>query len=154
MMGRVFHRVFEGISNGLITKGNVEHKILEILRNEVLSDNSIDRMRGVILTDLSRLEQAGYLSDIIAPRENAYAELPFILELGQSIYKGRIDRVIIEEGIAHIYDYKTYPVSEDEMKDISKRYDFQLDIYKKAVEKLFQVKAKGYLFFTHEQKLL
>ncbi|MBF0558340.1 MAG: UvrD-helicase domain-containing protein [Nitrospirae bacterium] len=154
IIGRAFHRVFEGISRGLITKDNQEQKILEILRNEVLFDDSIDRMLSIIVTDLSRLETSGHISEIIMPRGNAYAELPFVLELGQSIYKGRIDRVIVRDGLAHIYDYKTYPVSEEDMKALYKQYAFQLNIYKKAAEQLFNVKAKGYLFFTHEQKIM
>jgi len=154
IMGSALHRVFEGISRGLITQDNQEHRILEILRSEVLFDDSIQRMLNVIRTDLSRLEAAGYIRDIIMPRDNAYAELPFVLELGQSIYKGRIDRLIIRDGVAHVYDYKTYPVSEEEMKDLYEQYSFQLNLYKKAAGQLFNLKAEGYLFFTHEQKIM
>ncbi len=153
-LGRAFHTVFEGMSKGSITNGNLGEKLMEILKNEVLTDDKAGRMRDLILSDLKRLGDTGYLRDIILPRENSYAELPFILELGHSIFKGRIDRIIIKDNIAHVYDYKTYPISEKEIPELSARYSFQMDIYKKAVGKLFSMKTRGYLFFTHELRII
>ncbi len=165
VLGRAFHRVFEGISKGIITRDNLEAKTTAVLKNEVLSDRNADKMRGIVLADMERLYEAGYVKDIIERRGNSYSELPFILDTGSRIYKGRIDRVIIKSGqeaignrqgdrVAHVYDYKTYPVSEKEISDIVKKYSFQMDIYKKAVERLFAVEAKGYIFFTHELKIV
>ena len=48
------------------------------------------------------------------PRKDSFAELPFILEAGDSVYSGRIDRVIIKDNVYNIYDYKTFPVKEKE----------------------------------------
>ncbi|MBI5213044.1 MAG: UvrD-helicase domain-containing protein, partial [Nitrospirae bacterium] len=158
VLGRAFHRIFEGMSKGIITRDNLEAKTTAVLKNEVLSDRNADKMKGIVLADMERLYEAGYAKDIIERMENSYSELPFILDTGNRIYKGRIDRVIIKSGqedkIAYVYDYKTYPVSEKEIPDIVKKYSFQIDIYKKAVERLFAVKAKGYIFFTHELKIV
>lgn len=180
ILGRAFHRLFEGISKGLIMLDNLENKTMDILKNEVLSDKDVERMKGIVLSNVERLSEGGYLKEIIMPRENSYAELPFVFELGNRVYKGRIDRVIIKdrqggnvhregqessskgqiEGnrgrqrIAFIYDYKTYPISEDEIPELVDKYSFQMDIYKKAVERLFSIRAKSYIFFTHEPRLV
>lgn len=160
VLGRAFHRIFEGISKGHITMDNLKNKTMDILKNEVLSDADADNMKNIILQDFKKLDESGHLKDIILPREDSYAELPFVLDIGSRIYKGRIDRLIIKKGrsqedkIAYIYDYKTYPISEEEISELMERYFFQMDIYKKAVERLFSVKAKSYIFFTHEPRLV
>jgi ATP-dependent helicase/nuclease subunit A len=165
VIGRAFHRIFEGISKGNITMDNLEKKAEDVLKNEVLSDKDAGKMKDIILSDLKRLDGTDYLRDIIMPLENSYAELPFVMDSGNRIYKGRIDRLIIKEGqgakgkgqgdrIAYIYDYKTYPISEDEIEELKKKYFFQMDIYRKAVERLFSVKARSYIFFTHEPRLV
>lgn len=159
VLGRAFHRIFEGISKGHITMDGLKDKATDILKNEVLSDADADNMRNAILLDFKKLDVSGHLKDIILPREDSYAELPFVLDMGSRIYKGRIDRLIIKEGqegdkIAYIYDYKTYPILEEEIPELMKRYFPQMDIYKKAVERLFSVKARSYIFFTHEPRLV
>lgn len=154
VLGRAFHRVFEGLSKGSIVLETLEGKMSEILRGEVLSDSRMEKLKSVLLSDLERLDRAGLLEEIILPREHSYAELPFLLEQGRFMYKGRIDRVIIRGEIAHIYDYKTYPVAEQEIPELSARYFFQLDLYRKAVESLFQVRTKACLFLTHEARII
>jgi ATP-dependent helicase/nuclease subunit A len=179
VLGRAFHRIFEGLSKGYITMDTLEDKTIDVLKNEVLSDIDAYNMKDAILSDFKKLDESGHLKDIILPQENSYAELPFILDVGSKIYKGRIDRVIIkkvrsqesgvrsqEDKIAYIYDYKTYPVSEEEIPELMERYSFQMDIYKKAVERLFntnpvrkdglsnRTKVASYIFFTHELKLV
>ncbi len=154
VLGRAFHRLFEGISKGFIKIESIEKKTMDILKNEVLSDKDADRMKSIILLNIEKLSAGDYFKEIIMPQGNSYAELPFVLELGSGVYKGRIDRVIIKDDTAFIYDYKTYPISEDEMPELIERYSFQMDVYRKAVEKLFSVKAKSYIFFTHEPRLV
>jgi len=158
VLGRAFHRIFEGISKRHITMDNLKNKTTDVLKNEVMSDADVDNMKNVILLDFKKLDESGHLKDIILPQEDSYAELPFVLDMGSRIYKGRIDRLIIKEGqgdkIAYIYDYKTYPISEEEIPELMERYFFQMDIYKKAVERLFSVKARSYIFFTHEPRLV
>ncbi|HEX8948481.1 MAG TPA: 3'-5' exonuclease, partial [Dissulfurispiraceae bacterium] len=154
VLGRALHRVFEGLSKGNISAGSLESRMAAILRSEMVQEGDLERIKGIVLSGMERLEKAGYLADIIMPQEHSYAELPFILELGKSVFKGRIDRVIIRDNVAHIYDYKTYPVAESELPMLASRYSFQMNINRKAAERLFSLETKGYLFFTHEPKLL
>lgn len=154
ILGRAFHRLFEGLSKAMITPGNIEEKILFILRNETVPDRTIIAMRDIIISDIQGLKENGYLKDIISPLENSFSELPFTLQKGDRIYRGRIDRVIVKDGIASVYDYKTYPVSEAEIPELKERYSFQMKIYREATERLFSVKARAYLFFTHESMIV
>ncbi len=158
ILGRAFHRVFEGMSKGYITMNNMGDKITSIVRHETLLDNNLDRMRNIILSDIKKLDDAGYLKDIVLPKDNSYAEFPFVFETGSRIYKGRVDRVIIKkcqnERIAYIYDYKTYPVQEDEVPWLLENYSFQMKIYREAIERIFSLKTEAYLFFTHKTSLV
>lgn len=154
ILGRAFHRLFEGISKAATAFSNIKTKIPSILRNESVSDKVTDTMKDLIMSDVQRLHEAGHLREIIMPQENSFAELPFVLQRGSRVYRGRIDRVILKGNTALVYDYKTYPVSESELKELSERYSSQMEIYKDAVEKLFSMNTEAYLFFTHESRLI
>jgi ATP-dependent helicase/nuclease subunit A len=154
VLGRAFHRIFEGISNGSIDIMQPDKRIIDSLRAEICPEASIPRMKDIVMTDIKRLEDSGLMKEIILPQDNSYAELPFVHEHGRRVYKGRIDRVIIRDGVAFIYDYKTYPIREKDIPEILQRYSFQLDIYRRAAERLFSVKAKAYIFFTHEARVV
>lgn len=153
ILGRVFHNLFEGLSRSLISINHIEERIDSLIRQETTSKHAIEIMKNIIFEDLKNMKDSGLFEEIIMPRDNAFAELPFILQRGDRVYKGRIDRVIIENGIARIYDYKTYPITEKEIPELKERYSFQLQLYREAVERIFSVKTEGYLFFTHELKL-
>lgn len=154
VLGRVFHRLFEGISKSGIDPKNLEAKITGILRNETASDRDLLTMKDTVLPVMERLETSGLFKEIILPCEGSFAELPFILQRGKRVYKGRIDRVLIRDGIATIYDYKTYPVQPDEISGIIRRYSFQMEIYREAVERLFRVSTSSYLFLTNKPELV
>ncbi|HXX57686.1 MAG TPA: 3'-5' exonuclease, partial [Thermodesulfovibrionales bacterium] len=154
ILGRSFHRLFEGISKGAVDMGSVETKILDILRSETMSDGALGAMKEIILSDIRKLDVSGYLREIILPRDQSFAELPFILERDDTIYRGRIDRVIIRGAAALLYDYKTYPVKDAEIPGLREHYSFQMNIYRQAVENLFNLRTRAYLFFTHERKLV
>ncbi len=70
------------------------------------------------------------------------------------IYTGRIDRVIKKNGLFNVYDYKTFPVKEEETAYLMKEYAVQLDIYAKAVKKLFDTeKVKSFIVFTNSGEI-
>jgi ATP-dependent exoDNAse (exonuclease V) beta subunit len=72
-----------------------------------------------------------------------------MLQKGKTVFRGRIDRVIVKDNIAHIYDYKTFPVKEKELPELIDKYRFQMDLYREATEKILKMKSKSYLLFTH-----
>ncbi len=154
ILGRIFHRLFEEVSKGILTPEGVNERTLSLLKNEFLSDEDIQKLSGIVLTDFQSLKVNGHLNNIILPRGNSFAELPFILQKGSAVFRGRIDRVIIENNIAVIYDYKTFPVKDEDMTLLSEKYRFQMDIYKEAAGKILSLKTKAYLLFTHRGLLI
>lgn len=152
-LGRIFHSLFEAISKGLIEINDADRKIDALIRAETASPELAGIMKEIIKKDLDNLKRSGLLDEIIMPRDNSYTELPFVLQRNDKIYKGRIDRIIIDGNLAHIYDYKTYPVSEKEFPELKNKYAFQLQLYREATERLFSLKTEAFLFFTHEQKI-
>jgi ATP-dependent helicase/nuclease subunit A len=154
VLGRIFHSLFEGISRSIITLENLDQRLDEIIRKETISPDSRRTMKDIVEKDIMRLIDHGLLEKIVMPRDNSFAELPFILQKGNKVYKGRIDRIIIDEDIARIYDYKTYPVSEKEIPELIEKYSFQLQLYREATERIFSLRTEAYLFFTHELKIV
>ena len=154
ILGRIFHRIFEELSKGILTPEGIDERVLSLLKNEFLSDEDIQKLSSIVLTDFQSLKINGHLNNIILPRENSFAELPFILQKGNAVFRGRIDRVIIENNIAVIYDYKTFPVKDEDVPLLSEKYRFQMDIYTEAVSKILSMKTKAYLLFTHRGLLV
>lgn len=154
ILGRIFHSLFEGLSRSLISIDNIEERIDALIRQETTSKDALEIMKNIIFEDIKKMKDSGLIEEIIMPGDNSFAELPFILQRGNKIYKGRIDRVIIENGMARIYDYKTYPVTEKEIPELKEKYSFQLQLYREAIERIFSVRTESYLFFTHELRLV
>ncbi len=153
LLGRVFHILFEEISKSIISSDNILSRALFLLRNEIHDEKQVSRLSAIIQEDFSNLDASGYLRDIIFPQENTFAELPFILEKEHTVYRGRIDRIIIRDSTVHIFDYKTFPVAERELPELINHYRFQMDIYRTAATKLFAMQTKGHLLFTHQPML-
>ena len=160
LLGRVFHNLFEELAKGIITPDEIDRRALTLLRNEIYIKKDMERLMDIIKKDFEKLEISGFLKDVVLPPQadlpqtNSYAELPFILQRGNTVFKGRIDRIIIKDNTANIYDYKTFPVSEKELPELIDKYRFQMDIYRSAVEKILSLKTKSYLLFTHTPLLV
>jgi len=149
LLGKVFHRLFEELSKSFIGIDDIDKRALLLLGVEIHDKKERERMRKVIKGDFEKLSLSGYLGDIVFPLPDSCAETPFILQKGGTIFRGRVDRIIIKNNLAHIYDYKTFPVREKELPELIDKYRFQMDIYREAVEKIFSLKTKSYLLFTH-----
>jgi ATP-dependent exoDNAse (exonuclease V) beta subunit len=154
LLGKVFHKLFEELSKGLIGIGDIDKRASILLRAEVYRKEQLEKMIKLIKGDFEKLSISGYLKDVISPSINSYVELPFILQKGKTIFRGRIDRVIMKDNSAHIYDYKTFPTEEKELTGLIDKYRFQMDIYREAVEKIFNLRTKSYLLFTHKPLLV
>lgn len=150
VLGDIIHRIFEGIAKGVLVEGDIYAQAARLLESRGIRNEQKQEKIEIIEKDISMLKQKKVWQDIISPRENSYAELPFVLETDDVIYTGRIDRLIIEKGTYKIYDYKTFPVRENEKASLIKEYSHQLNLYKKAVRSLFNTEdARSYIVFTH-----
>jgi ATP-dependent helicase/nuclease subunit A len=154
LLGRVFHILFEEISRSVISADDILSRGSFLLRNEIHDEKLVSRLNAIIQEDFSNLDGSGYLREIIFPQANTFAEYPFILEKEHTVYRGRIDRIIIRDSTVHIYDYKTFPVAKRELPELIDRYRFQMDIYKTAARKVFAMHTRGYLLFTHQPMLV
>jgi ATP-dependent exoDNAse (exonuclease V) beta subunit len=154
ILGDIIHRLFEGISKKIIPEQDIKERAGKLLVSKGIAGNQQERLLLIIEKDIRLLREKRIWHDIILPRENSFSELPFIFETEKTVYTGRIDRVIKENGMYKVYDYKTFPVDKKEIAYLLKGYSFQLGIYKQAVEKLFQVKGvKSFIVFTHRGEM-
>ncbi len=121
-----------------------------MLESRGIQNKQIEKDLLTIETDIAMLKEKGIWQNIILPRKDSFAELPFMLNIENSVYSGRIDRIIRENNTYSIYDYKTSPVKDKEMGYYLKEYSAQLNIYKKAVRNLFDTNdVRSFIIFTH-----
>ena len=150
MLGDIIHRIFEGISKGIIIEENILEKTGRMLGDRGVSGEDKKEKLSIIERQVTLLKEKGIWQKIIMPAADSYTELPFIFEDRGSVFTGRIDRVIKRDDYFEVYDYKTFPVKEDETAYLLKEYAVQLDIYAKAVKKLFGTeKVKSFIVFTN-----
>jgi ATP-dependent helicase/nuclease subunit A len=150
VLGDIIHRIFENISKGVIEENDIRDRAKKMLERKGVFRASLEEKLDLIDTDIKTLKQKGVWQKIIMPKEDAYTEHSFILDYEDSVFTGRIDRIIRNHDTYMIYDYKTFPVREEEVNYLIRQYSGQLRIYKKAVEQLFNTdKIKSFIVFTH-----
>lgn len=150
-VGRVMHRLFEELSRGQLQVRLITERAKLLLEREGMRDTAL---LDAITADVWNLKRVGLLEEIVFPAKDSYAELPFVLQKDGNIYKGRIDRLILKAGRATVYDYKCFPAREAEIPELVGKYRFQMEVYREAAERLFNLKAKSYLLFTHLPRLV
>jgi ATP-dependent exoDNAse (exonuclease V) beta subunit len=148
--GEILHEIFEKISRGDIADDGIAELAARLFSLRGMSEADAEDGIAKINKTVALLKEEGIWQSIIKPVQDSFTELPFIFESGISVYRGRIDRIIKDGGAYKIYDYKTFPVEDEEMEGLVKEHSFQLDIYKKAVNKIFNTNVvKSFIVFTH-----
>lgn len=146
VMGGVMHGIFEELSKGILKEEGIPSRAAVLLR---AAGSWREDLLEAIVKDIKRLREHGLLGEIIMPRAESFAELPFVYEKGRTIFRGRMDRLILKKGEALVYDYKTFPVRKKELPGLVENYRFQMTIYREAAQRLFSAKARSFLVFTH-----
>jgi len=148
LIGTVLHRLFEDLSEGRISEEQIVERVESFL-NEETADYK--ELLSDVLGQIENLKKHKDIFEIIMPPSGIrhFTELPFEYEAEGILYRGRMDRLIIRDGAAHVYDYKTFPVSSSEITKLKAHYAGQMDIYTRAASALFGIPAKAYLIFTH-----
>lgn len=137
--------------------GTIIHKIInEISNSLILPDFEKMKERAIFLLKKLKLEEEHEIEvhlknllqpeirKVIEPTKNSFSELPFLAEIDGDCVYGVVDRVIIENNICNIYDYKTRKKSEILEQDIQ-----QLKIYKNGIRQIFgDKKIKTFIVFT------
>jgi len=150
IIGTVMHGVLEEISMGRLSLDDAPKKALALMRKE----GGMPELIEPLLKDLRALSKSPIWKDIVLHRKGSHTELPFILDRGETVYRGRIDRVVIKDGIAMVYDYKTFPVTDKELPGVMDKYRRQMDIYKEAVERIFGLPTRAFLVLTSRQEVI
>ncbi len=151
LLGRLMHQVLEEMSEGRLAPDEVGGRVTALLKGVYVFGPQRERIfMDTILGDIERLRSAGILEDVVLPRkERSFTELPFVHEKGKTLYKGRIDRLIVGERAVHVYDYKSFPARPQELMELADKYRFQMELYREAAEGIFGLPAKAFLVFTH-----
>ncbi len=150
VLGDIIHRIFEAISRGIFSEEEIRARASKMLASRGIQNRQMEKDLLTIETDIATLREKGIWQKIVLPRKDSFTELPFMLNIENSVYSGRIDRIIKENNTYNIYDYKTFPVREKEMAYYLEEYSAQLNIYKKAVKKLFNTEdVRSFIVFTH-----
>ena len=147
-------------------RGTAYHKFLENLDfNAKSADNELIRQlsQGVLLPEQAKLLDKNTLQKIVNSGIFArldgykiYSEQPFVAGFsakdvgyekaeGEILVQGIIDLLAVKGDEAIILDYKATGKSREEMLG---KYKTQLEIYKKAVEKVMKLKVKKTILFN------
>jgi len=149
-IGRAMHQLLEEISKGLLAEEDVRERARLILSGETFEPEKRERYLKIILGDIEKMKKSALFGGIVLPRERSFAEFPFVHQIGKTLYNGRIDRLMIKDNTAFIYDYKSFPVKKGaELQELAEKYSFQMELYGKAVRSLFNLPTRAFLVFTH-----
>nr|MDA8388149.1 UvrD-helicase domain-containing protein [Nitrospiraceae bacterium] len=156
LMGRLMHQVLEEISGGRLRPDGVRKRAETILKGfHFVFDRARQRFfLDTLMGDMDAMEKKGILEEIVMPRPDAFSELPFAHEKGKTLYKGRIDRLLIKDRAAFVYDYKSFPARRRELGELVEKYRFQMELYREAARSIFGVPARAFLVFTHIPEIL
>lgn len=149
-VGLVMHSLLEELSRGSLAMEGLPERA-----RVLLGMHGAGEMLDVVISDMHALRASGILERVVMPRQGAYCELPFVHEARPGrIYSGRMDRVIVTDSEVQVYDYKSFPAPESEIVANIEKYRQQLNVYTEAAARIFGMRARGYLVFTHEQKII
>ncbi|MCX7705441.1 MAG: hypothetical protein N2115_04190, partial [bacterium] len=139
-IGRVIHSIIYEISNNKLV---FESHALKDRTMFFLKKMKVDVNIEEVEMHLANLEKPE-IKKIILPNKNGYSEIQFLVEINGDCVFGIIDRVIFENGICKIYDFKTRQKPEIEEADIK-----QLTLYREGINKLFSCKKiQTFIVFT------
>jgi ATP-dependent helicase/nuclease subunit A len=147
-LGEVSHKLLEEISNGTLTADRqpLTAEIHRLLRLQGLSPSLSANLESSILN----LQSSSEVWNTIKRQPDSFTELPMTYSDGETIFTGRIDRVIVTEDEVRLYDYKTFKVAKKDIPALAKEYyEGQLKYYEAACSRLYpDRKVSTFLIFT------
>lgn len=115
---------------------------------------------AIALEKWERLDRSPAFNALLERSQRRFAELPIAFLEGDQLVRGSID-LLLELGPGHwlVVDYKSSEeaaVTEDlKALAISKRYDQQLALYRKGIERLYNgSQVDGAIFFTEAEQMI
>ena len=148
-VGEVIHETLQAVSESRVTPGTPE---LEAEVRRLIARHGVEYAEALetVLGQVKALRENEETWDIIRPRDNAEAELPLMYSDGETVWSGRADRVVFEQDGVSIYDYKTFPVENEELDELVREYhDEQLFHYAATFKRMHPGKnVRTFLVFT------
>ena len=158
-LGRGLGRVVGTLVHAAIAAGWGPERVDWLLRQEAAQHLTEEERRQVREAILELLRAYGDLLGGPLPsleaRERDHAELPFVYPLGRTVIHGVIDRLYRVGGAWFLEDYKTDRVEGDLLAYAKAQgYDFQLAVYRQAVEAALGVRPRVRLVFLARKEVL
>jgi len=131
-----------------LDKGNIVHKFCQLYREgldrEVLLGDIV-RSFGFKYHKAIERQLKPYIDNYLKFHREDYDEVhsekPFYFKIGDSYFKGIIDRIVLKDGQIEIMDFKTNRVGN--LKALIKYYQPQLQLYAYVVERIFKRKVES-----------
>jgi ATP-dependent helicase/nuclease subunit A len=157
--GEAFHRVMYLVSIGELEpyREGILKEMKKILKKMILDRDLLEELVGIAGKHWDILVERGIVERIILGCDavKRESEFPFYLRKNNILYIGRIDRILEYSDKIEIYDYKTFPVKDDEVDEVCDIYRTQMEFYKEAISKIFSEKdIRTFLVFTESGKIV
>jgi ATP-dependent exoDNAse (exonuclease V) beta subunit len=157
IFGEVVHTIFDAVSKNLIK----EDKIYQFAENLLLIKKIDKQMRADFIKEIKNqikvLKQKSIWDKVVLPKENSFSEIEFIYKEKGVLCKVRIDRLILRQNSAELYDYKISLKEQDEKtkEKIVRESIAQMQNYIKAVKEYFRVdNVNSFLIFTKDGEMV
>lgn len=155
-----------GVNKGAL-RGTAVHRVMECLdfvKLYEVCDASEEKMLAFVKDELSRMTEEKTLEEelraLVSPsmivefikhpiakrmakaakENNLFVEKPFVMDYEDALLQGIIDVFWLEEDKLILLDYKTDRISD--ASDLVLRYEKQLELYAKALERVFSTETK------------
>lgn len=150
-VGDVIHSILESVATSSVPPDpeSLEREARRLLSLQALADDQQETAAETVIKQLAGLRRSPAW-DVILPQPDSFAELPVLFNYDGVWHSGRLDRVILTEHEARIYDYKTFPADPADLPRLSREfYDYQLRFYAAACRDLFPNReVSTWLVFT------
>ncbi len=143
--------------------GNIIHKILELFIKKLKNNNillKIEKHLNQHYKELESAEKKEILRQIkILSIDKKFeflrinkleTEIPIFSNIDNQIISGKIDLLVIKQDEIIIIDYKSNKINKEEINEIAKKYQNQLELYRVIIQEIYpDKKIKSAIIWTY-----
>jgi len=153
--GEMFHVLLQGVSMGEVAPEDPEPFLVRWLASSRLPGKTREVLLKRGLEIYRRLREHPRFAAWVLPRENAYAEWPFVLRKDRKLITGRVDRLIVDKDRVIVVDYKTFDVPEMGRDRLVQAFAPTLSLYGEAACRAFgKPHAEAFLWLVPSGTIL
>ena len=131
-IGNSVHAILEASARRSWERGGAE-EVERILAREGLAGDAEARERVLRLVD--GWQESDLRAQLVESGARLRPEVPFILDLGGAIVRGKIDLLAETPAGQLVVDYKTDALGDNDPAELARRYETQRDLYAVAVHR-------------------